>query len=60
MKRVKFKGNVKVDAVIEYLHKEEGDNGAIFRLEIVDYFNGGPSISDNFIRFEYEVKPIKG
>lgn len=60
MKRVKFKGNTKVDALIEYLHKEEGDDGVISRLEIVDYSYVGPSISDNFIRFEYEVKPISG
>lgn len=57
MKRVKFKGNVRVDALIEYLHKEEERNdGVILRLEIVDYSNVGPSISDNFIRFEYEVE----
>lgn len=59
MKRVKFQGNTKVDALIEYLHEASGEEGVIFCLEIVDYFNGGPSIADNYIRFDYEVEPIK-
>lgn len=59
MKRVKFTGNTKVDDLIEFLHKAEGEEGVIFRLEIVDSFSGGPSIADNYIRFDYKVEPIR-
>lgn len=59
MKRVKFTGNTKVNDLIDYLLKEEAETGVIFRLEIVDSFSGGPSIADNYIRFDYEVEPIR-